>query len=175
MTEEVQSSGNEPQGVSKFYYSIADFNILLESGIKTEIIEKQDVFPIPHSPLWCQGMISLRGKLIPVVNLHKLLNDADQINSSWLLILEKEPYPQLAIRIDKLPQQQVLNDSQSDIVDSQQLPKWLKAIISVDDKTLYEADHTELFDQLIQENETSSISKQELQTNSNPDSSGNDS
>jgi chemotaxis signal transduction protein len=175
MQEDVQKSGNEPQGISKFYYSIAGFNILLESGIKTEIIEKQDVFPIPHSPIWCQGMISLRGKLIPVVNLHKLLNDAEQINSNWLLILEKEPYPQLAIRIDKLPQQQILNDPHSNKLDTQQLPMWLKAVISVDDKTLYEADHTELFDQLIQENETSSISTQELQPNSNPDSSGNDS
>ncbi len=175
MSDEVQSSVNEPQGISKFYYSIADFNILLESGIKTEIIEKQDVFPIPHAPIWCQGMISLRGKLIPVVNLHKLLKDSKQIKSNWLLILEKEPYPQLAIRIDRLPQQQLLNDPDTDRVDSQLLPMWLKTKISVDNKTLYEANHTELFEQIIQENETSSINTAEPQTNPNPDSSGNDS
>jgi chemotaxis signal transduction protein len=175
MAEEVQNNGIESQGISKFYYSIADFNILLEPGIKTEIIEKQDVFPIPHAPVWCQGMISLRGKLIPVVNLHKLLNDAEQIKSNWLLILEKEPYPQLAIRIDKLPQQQILNEPDKNIVNSEQLPKWLKAILSIDDKILYEADHTELFDQIIQENETSSINANEPSPISNPDSSGNDS
>ena len=78
MTDEMQISEGEQQSTPQFYYTIAGCNILLEPGMKTEIIEKQVIFPIPHSPPWCQGMISLRGKLIPVANLHKLLNSSDQ-------------------------------------------------------------------------------------------------
>ena len=176
MTEEVQANSTDPQGISKFYYSVGDYNILLEPGIKTEIIEKKDVFPIPHSPLWCQGMISLRGKLIPVVGLHKLLDDTKASNSNWLLVMEKETYPQLALRIDQLPKQQSFQDQPAESIDGDQLPSWFKAVIAIDGKKIYEADHTEFFDQLIQENELSLINnKQEPQPTPNQDSSGNDS
>ena len=175
MAEEVQPKAKETQGISKFYYTVAEYNILLESGIKTEIIEKMDVFPIPRAPIWCQGMISLRGKLIPVVGLHKLLSDSKQSASNWLLVLEKEPYPQLAIRIDRLPQQQFFENQHSQTIDAEKLPSWLKSVIEISGTKIYEADHTELFDQLIQENETSINTHQEVQPTPNQDSSGNDS
>ena len=174
MTDEMQISEGEQQSTPQFYYTIAGCNILLEPGMKTEIIEKQVIFPIPHSPPWCQGMISLRGKLIPVANLHKLLNSSDQRKSNWLLVLEKDPYPQLAIRIDKLPMQQLLDNEPRNAIDLAQYPSWLQASISVDNKVLYEADHTILFKQLIHENESPQSDFQETHSNPNQDSSGND-
>jgi len=174
MTEEVLIAGTGQSGVSKFYYSVAGFNILLESDIKTEIIEKRDIFPIPHAPEWCQGMISLRGKLIPVANLHKLLNDSATLKSQWLLVLEIAPYPQLAVRIDQLPAQQILNDEDQETVDRQSFPVWIESQIRIDEKTFYQANHTALFEQLIQENEISRHDGQEQQAIPNQDSSGND-
>ena len=173
MSEAVQIDENEKTGISRFYYSIADHNILLEIGIKTEIIEQQDTFPLPHAPAWCHGMISLRGKLIPVVNMHKVFNLSDESQSSWLLVLEKEPYPQLAIRIDKLPMQQQLQDESGKPLSDKTLPSWISSEISIDDKLLYEANHTEFFEQLILKNETSSSDLQEPQPTPNQDSSGN--
>lgn len=155
MQEALQTTNPETQATQSFYYTVAGHNILLEPEIKTEIIEKQRVFPIPHAPSWCQGMISLRGKLIPVVNLHQTFNSHKQADSHWLLVLEKAPYPLLAISIDQLPMQQQLNDEPREDVNHEALPKWLLAAISIDEKTLYEANHTELFEQIIQENEQS--------------------
>jgi len=171
---EAQQLESQEAGTSKFYYTIADHNILLESGIKTEIIEKQNAFPIPHSPTWCQGMISLRGKLIPVANLHKMLKQSEQSQSSWLLVLEKSPYPQLAIRIDRLPQQQLISDNDARTELSGTLPKWLTHSLKIDDKALLEADHTLLFEQLIQQNENPSESPSDKEPPHNLDSSGKD-
>ena len=173
MDKEVQSNPIESQSISSFYYSVAEYNILLESGIKTEIIEKKEAFPIPHAPKWCDGMISLRGKLIPVVNLHTLLNTSKQNHSHWLLVLEIAPYPQLALRIDQLPKQQSFHDQQSESLASSKLPSWLNGVFHIDGNKLYEADHTVFFEQLIKENELTTM--KEEQPTPNQDSSGNDS
>jgi len=174
MSEEILVAGPEQSSVSKFYYCVAGFNILLEAGIKTEIIEKRDIFPIPHAHKWCQGMISLRGKLIPVANLHQFLDDSILEKSQWLLILEIAPYPQLAIRIDQLPMQQVLNNEEHEAIENPSFPSWIQSSIRVNDKTLYQANHTELFEQLIWENETSRSDLQQQQATPNQDSSGTD-
>lgn len=174
MSEEVLTTDSDPQGVSSFYYQVAGFNILLEPEIKTEIVEKRDIFPIPHAPQWCQGMISLRGKLIPVANLHKLLNNSDAGKSQWLLVLEIAPYPQLAILIDQLPMQQVLNNEPQELIKNETIPGWLESSVSINNKTLYQANHTELFGQLIQQNETSQPDLQDLRATPNQDSSGHD-
>lgn len=158
-----EAAQTKPQGTPQFYYTVAGHNILLEAGIKTEIIEQQMVFPIPHAPQWCQGMISLRGKLIPVVNLRTFFDTPRVSKSDWLLVLEQSPFPQLAVRIDRLPQQQLVNNERRQSIDGQKLPSWFEASVLLDDLTLYEANHSKLFEQLIQENEA----------NPNRDSSGN--
>jgi len=38
-----------------------------------EIIKMQNITPIPNSQPFLEGVINLRGKIIPVVNLHKRL------------------------------------------------------------------------------------------------------
>ncbi|MGB1310276.1 MAG: chemotaxis protein CheW [Leucothrix sp.] len=157
MSETEQTHDTEQSGTPRFYYTVSNQHIFLEAGIKTEIIEKRDVFPIPHTPDWCQGMISLRGKLIPVVDLQSSLNTSDEtkvVQSPWLLVLEKAPFPQLAICIDQLPVQQWVNDEPHHTLDHENYPKWLTSSIKIDDQTFYVANHTGFFEQLVHENET---------------------
>jgi|GEM_PF-1135870 len=172
MNEAAQINDTEKQGTPRFYYTVAGNDILLEADIKTEIIEQRDVFPIPHAPTWCQGMISLRGKLIPVANLHTLFDNAKASKSNWLLVVEQAPFPQLAIRIDQLPKQQLLNNEHHENIDEQKFPAWLVSSILIGQQTLYEADHSRLFEQLIQENEADRSDMQETEPNPNQDSSG---
>jgi len=176
MSETLPSTESELTSVSAFYYTVAQYNIILESGIKTEIIDKRDIFPIPHTPAWCRGMISLRGKLIPVVNLHHVLGDTEQGKSQWLLIIEKSPFPQLAISIDQLPMQQAINDESFKLLfeEPEESTRWLEATASVENKTFYKVNHSTLFEQLIQLNETSRGDFTERPPTHNPDSLGND-
>lgn len=173
MSESATVAESEQQSISKFYYTVTGHNIILEPEIKTEIIEQQDIFPIPHSPDWCKGMISLRGKLIPVINLHKVLNDSEQDKSDWLLIMEKAPHSQIAISIDQLPKQQTFQGQSFEALDPNKFASWLVATTSIDNKILYEADHSILFEQLIQINEASQSDSVGSQS-PNSDTSGND-
>ena len=36
-----------------------------------EIVKVQSVRPIPNAPYYVEGIINLRGEIIPIINLHK--------------------------------------------------------------------------------------------------------
>lgn len=153
MTDEVQLEATESSGITQFSYSIAEFNILLEPTAKTEIVEQREIFPIPHAPEWCRGMISLRGKLLPVIDLHLLLGRKAQGQSHWLLIIESSPLPPVAIRIDHLPTQYLVDPEQLQKITDQTLPFWLESSMDIVDTTVYRANHQQLFELLALQNQ----------------------
>lgn len=36
-----------------------------------EIVRNQEVRPIPNAPAWVQGLLNLRGRIIPIIDLHE--------------------------------------------------------------------------------------------------------
>ena len=55
-----------------------------------EIIRSTDVTPVPNSPSFVEGVINLRGDIIPVIDLRKrlsLFKAATSIEKNWVLIL----------------------------------------------------------------------------------------
>jgi purine-binding chemotaxis protein CheW len=36
-----------------------------------EIVRNQEVRPIPNAPAWVQGVLNLRGRIIPIIDLHE--------------------------------------------------------------------------------------------------------
>ena len=58
-----------------------------------EIIREAFITPIPNSPEFIEGVINLRGSIIPVIDLRKrlgLLIDEKQSEDTWILILNIE-------------------------------------------------------------------------------------
>ena len=55
-----------------------------------EIIRSTDVTPVPNSPSFVEGVINLRGDIIPVIDLRKrlsLLIEGTSTEKNWVLIL----------------------------------------------------------------------------------------
>lgn len=148
MTDEVQTPPTESSGFTQFAYTVSEFDILLEPTLKTEIIEQREVYPVPHAPDWCRGMISLRGRLIPVINLHHLLGKHFNQDHRWLLVIDTQQLPPAAIPIDRLPMQQHIQPETLSASPADHLPFWVKQTLDVDGQTVYEADHGELFQHL---------------------------
>lgn len=152
MVDETQAASPETPTLSQFYYSIDEYEILLEPTAKTEIVEQRTIYPIPHAPEWCQGMVSLRGKLIPIVNIHHLLGRSLKDKSHWLLIIETGDLPAAAVRIDKLPSQHQIQVDAFQTMTGDTMPFWIKRFAEIEEKPVYEADHTVLFQSLIMQN-----------------------
>ena len=56
-----------------------------------EIIRAAPITPVPNSPEFVEGVINLRGNILPVIDLRRRLNlltDESNLEDTWILILD---------------------------------------------------------------------------------------
>jgi len=146
MAEASDSLENPVQTDQHFYYVIGRYNILIEPGLKTEVLAPAVTYPMPNMPEWCEGMFSLRGKLVPVLSLHDRLDSSSA--AKWLLVLDGGRYPQIALRVDQLPARtEIPEESFKPSADDQ--PEWLTQQSEAGEQVFYRANHQRLFDLII--------------------------
>jgi purine-binding chemotaxis protein CheW len=72
-----------------------------------EIVRSQEVRPIPNSPPWVQGLLNLRGRIIPIIDLHErfqighLPMEADEADQGCIMVITVSG-KELGIVIDKI-------------------------------------------------------------------------
>ena len=80
------------QQLVKFHIADEAFGI----GIKDifQIIRPQEVFKVPNTPPYIEGLINLRGKVMTVVNLRKRFNlpEKENDNDTKILIIRMDDY-----------------------------------------------------------------------------------
>lgn len=97
---------------TRYGYKISSFNFLVPEGTVSEIIQNQNIFPLPNSPLWIEGLINIRGNIVPVMNVDKLLKNLSTEKLTSLLVLNKSyDNSSIAILISDLPVSLEVNDS----------------------------------------------------------------
>lgn len=62
----------------------------VDIAIVREIIRMQSITPVPRTPDFVEGVINLRGKVIPVIDLHKRfeLPCGDETNDTRIIVVE---------------------------------------------------------------------------------------
>ena len=89
---------------TRYGYKISGMNFLIPENITTEIIQSPNIFSLPNSPVWIEGLINIRGNIIPVMNVSKLLNKEKKESMTNVLLLDKtDTSPAIAILINDLP------------------------------------------------------------------------
>lgn len=82
---------DENEGILQFVgFSIGMEKFGVDILTVQEIIRSTKVTPVPNSPSFVEGVINLRGDIIPVIDLRKRLNLYDRDNAvdkNWILIL----------------------------------------------------------------------------------------
>ncbi|MCK5707280.1 MAG: chemotaxis protein CheW [Candidatus Aureabacteria bacterium] len=76
-----------------------------------EIIRMKAIVPIPHSPDSVEGVINLRGAIVPIINLkkrlgHSLIDEEDDLQLKRMIIVDAG-YLKVGLIVDEV--QQVLN------------------------------------------------------------------
>jgi len=86
-----KTDDNEDEGMLQLVgFDIADEQFGVDILMVQEIIRSAKVTAVPNSPEFVEGVINLRGNIIPVVDLRKrlyLYNEASEKRRSWILIL----------------------------------------------------------------------------------------
>jgi len=72
-------------------FKIADELFGVDILMVQEIIRSAPITPVPNSPEFVEGVINLRGDILPVIDLRKRLNlftDDSEMEKTWILILD---------------------------------------------------------------------------------------
>ena len=71
-------------------FSLAEESYGVDIGTVSEIIRLQEITRVPRTPTFVEGVINLRGKVIPVVNLRTIfyLPAAEQTRESRIVVVD---------------------------------------------------------------------------------------
>lgn len=143
------SQNNKFYHQNRFFYTVGLFNFLLEESIKVENLYEFNINTVPYAPEWCSGVTSIRGNIMPVVNMHVFLKTGKNTNAKnkKLMMLEHKNHPPIVFEIDKLPEV-ISVDKYMDAPVPKQSPVWLKKALKNEKNVIYEINHSELLRQL---------------------------
>ena len=74
---------------TRYGYKISDMNFLVPEGTVSEVLQNQNIFMLPNSPVWIEGLINIRGNIIPVMNMGKILKSVKKEKLTNILVLNK--------------------------------------------------------------------------------------
>jgi chemotaxis signal transduction protein len=138
-------------------FHIGDLGFLIAQQTTSELTDLLPVCPIPFTAAWLLGLINLRGNLVPVFDLHKLLQLEKRAVKKQMLLILGESNSAGAIVIDDLPIPLTFTDSE-ELTSLPPLPAIIKAYATTgyekkddDDKKgqlWFNFDHQGLFESL---------------------------
>jgi chemotaxis signal transduction protein len=73
-------------------FTVSSYALLVPKGVRTEVIQAGDLYPLPNMPNWFSGFVNHRGEALPVFYLEALFNPpaSDKKNKQWILFLEQQ-------------------------------------------------------------------------------------
>lgn len=153
----------------QFYYSTGPNNFLIEKDLKAETLKNMPINQIPFTPEWFMGIVSIRGVIMPVINIsefvntqtkskktenNKLTENQERISQEesnqeekYLLKLEHNTHSPIVIKIDKLPKQlNISNNNKRKAAKTK--PSWMLHTIESGSLSIIEIDHNRLLNQI---------------------------
>lgn len=128
-----------------FFYKVGDYRILLEPGIRSEVLTLDTVYPVPYAPDWCVGLSNVRGDLCPVIDMHGVLFKQPRPKKQYLLWLQHEAFAPVVVSCDELPKQINVPDTATQSGRIPGMPGWIQTVWSQNNTLLLSADHGRLF------------------------------
>ncbi len=130
--------------VSRFYYRVGPHLILLEATLKAEVLMAQPIYALPFAPTWCAGLTSLRGEILPVVDMHQIVLGRPTAAHSQLLLIHPPDTLPVVITCDGYPRQIKLDVATLDAPPTDNLPLWIRTTTTYANETLLVAEHSKL-------------------------------
>ncbi len=130
----------------RYGFRVGNLGMLVPAKAASELSGDLSVYPVPNTPPWFPGLVNLRGNLIPVFDLKRLLMPGDDsAPQRKLLVLDKEENA-AGILVDGFPRPLKLAEP---MTRAPSLPgtleEHLAAAYFVDDAVWLEIWHRELF------------------------------
>lgn len=93
---------NDDSDTHRYGFKVNKLGLTYPAHIASEVVKAMHICAIPHAPKWIQGVINLRGHLVPVFDLDTLFHD-QRTTHNLFLILGKGSSA-IALRINDFPE-----------------------------------------------------------------------
>ena len=115
-----------------------------------EVVNVSEVYPIPNVPNWIQGVINIRGNLVPVFDLSLLYACSKPANYRLVVLNQHEEEKAVALVIDDYPIAVNLDSEEVVEVEDKQVRSrivedYVIKIYSIDNQLCFEIDYDEFF------------------------------
>ena len=113
----IESRKTQTRAGKYLTFGVADEEYGLEILKVREIIRIMDITSVPHTPQYVKGVINLRGKVIPVVDLRMKVGmpEAERTDQTCIIVVEVDSV-EMGIVVDSVSE--VLNIAEEDIADA---------------------------------------------------------
>jgi twitching motility protein PilI len=85
-------------------FRVGTLGFLLDADIFCEIVDQSKVSPLPNVQPWLNGVLNLRGDIVPVIDLHILLEEKTSPSKNRHLLAVDRGKKTVAFWIDGYPQ-----------------------------------------------------------------------
>lgn len=87
----------------RYGFRLGKVNFLINEATMCEVVKKPIIYSIPNTPAWIQGLINLRGILVPVLDIKKKIEQDDHDKKDDTLLVIDKGERAFATFIDTLP------------------------------------------------------------------------
>lgn len=117
MTEKAKSLQSEKKGklieILSFLIGKQEFAISVDSV--EMVIEKTDITPVPKSRAFIEGVMNLRGRIVPVIDLTKLMSiDAGEVKDFENVLIVKMQGTEVGFFVNEVREVITMNESEVD-------------------------------------------------------------
>lgn len=113
------------------------------------VIEKSDITPVPKSRHFVEGVINLRGRIIPVVNLAKVLGISFDEQKMKSIIVARTKDVEVGFLVDRVMGVLRITENQLDLTNvSDKFGKKSKGLIKTDGKLIIYLDIDKIIEEI---------------------------
>ena len=95
---------NVDRPYTRYGYTIGKLSFLIPESTVSEVIQNPSIFNLPNSPSWIEGLINIRGNIIPIMNISKLLKyPGSKKEQNILLLGNPDSNTAIGVMINDLP------------------------------------------------------------------------
>ncbi len=122
-------------------FSINEIDYAIDIGMIREIIYFKKTIPLPEAPPFIEGVLDLRGAIVPVIDLKKTIkmDSTANISPTHILIIKLGKYV-VGIIVDEV--KEVMRFDEDQIQSPQKIhrgrgARYLKGVVKVDEKIIF--------------------------------------
>lgn len=89
---------------ARFGFRVGQLRFLINPDTHSEVIIHIPIAPLPSVPVWFMGVMNLRGNLLPVFDLHQLLDVGERGRNKQTVLVLDQGSDMVGVAIDGLPE-----------------------------------------------------------------------